>query len=87
MSERHQISNDIATKAGKQILQDGEAANLPWFGLAISCETTIAIVVLAIVRLSGDQQPERFAAELIDTMTEHAHRRVLAMLRGVPYDG
>lgn len=88
MADPHTTSHQIACKAAKQIVQDGEAAGLDWTDIVISCETVIAIVVAAVVEISASgADPHRLATELIDTMTERAHGRVAALLLGVPYDG
>lgn len=75
------IAHDIAAKAGTQIVRDGSAAALNWSDIAIACETTITIVVSAVVQMSGTSQPHALAAELIDTMTERAQKRVAGYLK------
>ena len=85
--ERSEISHEIAARAGKQIVNDGIAAGLPWSSIAISCETTITLVIVALIKLSGAPDPHRFASEILDAMTERALLRIVAAVKGVPYEG
>jgi hypothetical protein len=66
---------------------EGIAADLPWTDIVISCESAIALVVATAVDMAGRPDRLEFATELVETMTEGAHRRVTALILGVPYKG
>jgi hypothetical protein len=70
-----------------QIIQDGTAAGLGWPDITMACETTIAMVVASVVEMEDRPDKMRFATELVDLMTERAHRRVTALMQGVPDTG
>lgn len=77
----------IAVEAATKLVKDGDAAGLRWTDITIACETVIGIVVSCAAEMSGAPDKERWSAEIIDTMTERAHARVVALLRGMPYNG
>lgn len=81
------LSHQIAAKAAMQIVKEGQAAGLSWQDIAISCETAVSIVVAAATQMSGTPDNSRFAQEMVETITERAHGRVQALIRGVPYAG
>lgn len=81
------LSHQIAAKAAMQIVKEGQAAGLSWTDIAVSCETAVAIVVAAAAQMGGDPDNGRFAQEMVETITERAHGRVQALIRGVPYAG
>jgi hypothetical protein len=87
MPDARQIGHQIATRAATQIVKEGVAAGLGWTDIAISCESAIAIVVAAAIEMDGRPDHLEYATELVDTMTEHAHKRVTALILGVPYEG
>jgi hypothetical protein len=43
--------------------------------------------VAAVAEMSGPPDNERFAQEMVETLTERAHGRVQALIRGLPYEG
>lgn len=81
------MSHMIGAKAGSQIVKEGVAAGMSWTDIVISCETAIAVVIAASAELSGTPDRQRFASDMIDTMTERANNRVVALFLGVPYEG
>ena len=87
MPDNSQLSHDIATRAATAMVKEGDAAGLAWTDIAVSCETAVSIVVVAAAKMTGSPNPEAFAQEMIETITERAHSRVQALLRGVPYAG
>ena len=74
-------SHEIATRAARRLVVEARDAGLLWSDIAISCETVIAIVVSAVVRMEPSADPKRFATELVDTITERAHSRTMEHLR------
>lgn len=71
--------HEVATRAAHLIIKELEGSR--WEDIALSCESTIAIVVATVAVMAGSQSPERFAQEIIETMTERAHSRVLEYIR------
>jgi hypothetical protein len=87
MSGNHLTSHQIGSKAGTQIVKDSLNAGIDWPDTIIACETAVAIVVAAIIQMTEPSDGRRLATELVDVLTERAHARVTAMLKGVPYEG
>jgi hypothetical protein len=85
MTDARLIGHQIATRAATQIVKEGVAAGLDWQNIAIACESAITIVIAAAVDMAGRPDHLEFATELVETMTEHAHKRVTALILGVPY--
>ena len=81
----HVASNRIAAEAATTMMKQGFVAKLSIGELAVTCETTLAIIVVAAAEQSLCQDKPRFAQEMIETITERAHNRAQAMLRGVPF--
>ena len=88
MSDSRDIGHHIASKAGMQIVRAGRDAGLDWKEIAIACESAVAIVIATVVEMgAGRADPVQFATELVDTLTERAQQRVVALVRGVPFNG
>lgn len=81
------LSHDIAVRAVGRIVKDSLAAGLDWKDMLVSCETTLAGVAVVCAELSGVPDRVAFVTEVIDTMTEQAHKRAVAGLCGVPFVG
>lgn len=83
-------SHRIAAAAATRLVKECHAAGFDWPEIAVSCETTVAIVVAAVAKMvaphdpSGRPDPARVAQELVETITEGAHLRVQKLLRGEP---
>lgn len=86
-------SHRIAAEAASNLVKKSVEAGLDWPEIAVACETAVAIVVSACAKMASPPSPgvppnrEAFAREMVETITERAHSRVQALLRGVPYDG
>jgi hypothetical protein len=78
------VSHQIASKAAMQIVKEGAAAGLSWSDIAISCETAVSIVVATAVEMAGKPDRIQFATELVEMITERAHKRVTALILRVP---
>jgi hypothetical protein len=71
----------IAIETAQRFVQECEAAGLQWPAVLVECETFLAIMVAFTAKTSRTQNPERFAQEMIDTITERAHVRAVEALR------
>ncbi len=75
--------HEIATKAIRQIMHDAVDAGLSSTDKLIALETVMVIGV-AFIAMSDDKVPAKlaYAQELIETMTERAHSRVVEFIQG-----
>ena len=78
--EASQASLRIASDAARRLVLQADEVGLDWAGQLITCELVVAIVVGYLVRARGYADPVQGSTELIDALTEHAHRRVLDYL-------
>lgn len=87
MTEHFRLpAHRIAVEAATTLVSRCDALDMPWKDMAIACETVLAIVVSCCAEMSDFPDKERFSTEIIEAMTEQAHKRVIALLRGVPYE-
>jgi phosphoenolpyruvate synthase/pyruvate phosphate dikinase len=82
MSDRSSASHGIATKAIKLIVSESEAVELKWSEVLVILETTLVMGVSYLARTEAVGKEERFSQEVIDSLTEAAHGRVIKYLRG-----
>ena len=75
------LEHPIATEAASLLLKKGIEAGLSWSEICVSIESTIAIVVTACAQMSGMRDKVAFATEVINSMTENAHLRAVAVLK------
>lgn len=87
MGSEPDISHQIAVEAASLLVKKGQAAGLSWADITISCETVLAIVVTVTGRMANTPDDLRWAQEMIEDITERAHSRASALIRGVPYEG
>lgn len=87
MEPVNQVCHRLASKAATEFVRSAAGAGLSWQDIAIGGETIVAIVVAACAEMGGSPDNSRFAQEIVDTMTQHAHLRVQALIRGQPYAG
>jgi hypothetical protein len=87
VSEARQVSHQLAAKAATEFVKAAAEAGLSWADIAIGGETIVAIIVAATAEMSGRPDSARFSQEMVETITERAHGRVQALIRGVPYAG
>ena len=85
--EPRQIAHALAARSATEFVKAAADAGLSWTEIAIAGETIVAIVVAATAEMSGRADSERFAQEMVETITERAHGRVQALIRGIPYAG
>lgn len=72
--------HSIATAATKELVQRALQAGLSPAELLAALESTVAIAVLWAAEATATPDPQRYAQEVIDTLTEAAHSRVRMIL-------
>lgn len=82
-----EVSHALAARAATAFVKAAAEAGLSWTDIAIGGETILAIIVAATAEMSGRQDREMFAQEMVEAITERAHGRVQALMRGLPYAG
>jgi hypothetical protein len=79
---RANVANSIATEAAIRIVTECENADFTWADVVVTLESTLCIVMLYVVQKSDTPNPEALSQEIIESITERSHSRMLGILRG-----
>jgi hypothetical protein len=72
MTDQSRITHALAAAAATTFVKTALDAGLNWTDIAIGVETILVIGVAAAAEMSGCPDHERFAQEMLETMTERA---------------
>jgi hypothetical protein len=74
-------SHARAIAAAKTLLIESMSSKFDWSDTLVGLESTVAIVISYIAKVQAPGREEAFATEIMDSLTEAAHARVIKALR------